>query len=208
MHRHRSLRRAWFARVAAVAVAVTLLALNASGAAAVTKTVSIPNWTFSPKTITIARGVTIRWRNDDSQSHDVKSKPLAGYFQSPGGTGGIDAGDQWSRTFTSAGKFDYVCRKHELWGQRASVTVKLGVTLLSDPSRFRIAPGSRALSGSWRHEVQAQTPLTGWTTIATTTAATVFLPATEQGDYAFRARVKNTSTGQTSGWSPIVERYY
>jgi plastocyanin len=207
MHRHRTVRRTIVARIAPLAVAVTLLAFDASGAAAVTKTVSIPGWTFAPKSLTVGRGTTVRWRNNDSQSHDVKSK-LSGYFQSPGGTGGIDAGDQWSRTFTSAGKFDYVCRKHELWGQRASITVRLAVTMVSNPARFRIAAGTRAVTGAWRHQVQAQTPLTGWTMVATTTAAVVFLTASEQGDYAFRSRVTNVSTGQKSGWSPIVEAYY
>src|SRR5215218_11324127 len=57
------------------------LALAGPAAAATTKTVSIKRTAFSPGTVSIVAGDSIRWRNEDTRDHQVVS--TTGTFASP-----------------------------------------------------------------------------------------------------------------------------
>jgi plastocyanin len=68
--------------------------------------VKIDNFSFSPATITIPAGTTVRWTNRDDIPHTVvsddktfKSKPL-------------DTDEQFTYTFTKAGTYSYFCSIH------------------------------------------------------------------------------------------------
>ena len=72
----------------------------AGGASVVMK-----NFAFDPKTVTIKVGQTVTWTNQDSATHTVT------------GDGGIDSGDlpkgqSYSKTFDTAGTFNYHCSIH------------------------------------------------------------------------------------------------
>jgi plastocyanin len=67
-------------------------------------TVNIQNFTFNPATLTVKKGTTVTWTNNDSVAHQLKSAA----FNSTGLTN-----DQtFSFTFTTAGTFDYACAIH------------------------------------------------------------------------------------------------
>jgi plastocyanin len=68
--------------------------------------VSIDNFAFVPATLTIRIGSTVTWTNHDEEPHTVAASD--GSFHSPG----MGAQGTYSHTFTSAGKFDYVCSIH------------------------------------------------------------------------------------------------
>jgi plastocyanin len=84
--------------------------LNVSRAAAsAAKSVSIVDYDFKPKTITVNTGDTVTWTNDGkvAEGHNVT------------GDGGLDSGnlstgDTYSHSFGSAGSFAYVCTLHPL----------------------------------------------------------------------------------------------
>jgi plastocyanin len=68
--------------------------------------VKIDNFSFSPATITVPAGTTIRWTNRDDIPHTVvsddktfKSKPL-------------DTDEQFTYTFTKPGTYSYFCSIH------------------------------------------------------------------------------------------------
>jgi plastocyanin len=68
--------------------------------------VKIDNFSFSPATITIPAGTTVRWTNRDDIPHTVvedkekfKSKTL-------------DTDEQFSYTFTKPGTYSYFCSIH------------------------------------------------------------------------------------------------
>jgi plastocyanin len=68
--------------------------------------VSIPGRSFSPASVTIAVGGTVRWTNSDRDSHTVTAD--SGSFDS----GILAAGGTFSHTFSAAGTFAYHCEIH------------------------------------------------------------------------------------------------
>jgi plastocyanin len=68
---------------------------------------------FVPDTLTVSKGTTVTWTNDDSTEHTVTSG------SSPGGNSGaefdsspIPPGITFQHTFSTAGTFDYHCNIH------------------------------------------------------------------------------------------------
>ena len=68
--------------------------------------VSIDNFSFTPKEITVAPGTTITWVNHDDVPHTVVSTNQK--FRSKA----MDTDDQYSFTFTDAGTYSYFCSVH------------------------------------------------------------------------------------------------
>ncbi len=110
---HLRLAAARFAPGRAVVVAMLLgpilgamLAFGAVAAQDATNVITIDNFTFSPKELTVAVGTTIKWVNHDDIPHTVVEKKTT--FRSKA----LDTDDSYSFTFTSAGEFDYFCGLH------------------------------------------------------------------------------------------------
>ena len=78
--------------------------------AATVKTVSMTTAkTFSPKTVTVARGTLVRWTNPRSllgSTHTTTS--MTGLWDSKS----VQQGTSFSRTFSKAGTFRYRCTLH------------------------------------------------------------------------------------------------
>ena len=66
--------------------------------------VNIQGFAFSPATLTIKKGTTVTWTNNDSAVHTIKS----GTFNS----GDLAKGASFKFTFETAGTFDYSCGVH------------------------------------------------------------------------------------------------
>jgi plastocyanin len=68
--------------------------------------VTIDNFTFGPKELTVPVGTTVKWVNHDDIPHTVANKDKL--FRSKA----LDTDDSYSFTFASAGTFDYFCGLH------------------------------------------------------------------------------------------------
>jgi plastocyanin len=68
--------------------------------------ITIDNFTFTPKELTVAVGTTVKWVNHDDIPHTIVEKKTT--FRSKA----LDTDDSYSFTFTSAGTFDYFCGLH------------------------------------------------------------------------------------------------
>lgn len=66
----------------------------------------IDNFSFTPATITIPVGTTVRWTNHDDIPHNVVANDKS--FKSKA----LDTDESFSFTFTKAGTFDYFCSIH------------------------------------------------------------------------------------------------
>jgi plastocyanin len=83
-----------------------MLAFGAVAAPDATDVITIDNFTFTPKELTVAVGTTVKWVNHDDIPHTVVEKKTT--FRSKA----LDTDDSYSFTFTSAGTFDYFCGLH------------------------------------------------------------------------------------------------
>lgn len=82
-------------------VLIATLVVAPASSAATTKNVSIKRSSFSPATVNIIAGDTIRWKNDDTRDHQVVS--TTGTFASPV----LRPGRTYSFTFEVAGTYRY-----------------------------------------------------------------------------------------------------
>jgi plastocyanin len=73
---------------------------------------------YDPAAVTIQKGQTVQWVNKDSQVHDVK------FQQGESSPNVMQANATWSRTFSDAGTFPYICTYHEAEGMTGTVTVQ------------------------------------------------------------------------------------
>ena len=80
---------------------IATLAVAPAASAAVTKNVSINRSSFSPATVSITAGDTIRWKNNDTRNHQVVSS--TGTFASPI----LGPGRTYAFTFEVAGTYRY-----------------------------------------------------------------------------------------------------
>jgi plastocyanin len=69
--------------------------------------VKIDNFTYTPVTVTIAAGTTVKWTNRDDIPHTVVSEDKA-TFKSKA----LDTDDSFSYTFVKTGTYTYFCSIH------------------------------------------------------------------------------------------------
>ncbi|MBV2156655.1 cupredoxin family copper-binding protein [Kitasatospora sp. SUK 42] len=92
--------------VAASAVSQTVLTAVPKAPAAAQQ-VAIKNFAFSPGTITVSKGTTVTWTNNDTDAHTVTSSG-----SSPLNSGTLAKGASYSYTFNTPGTFAYICSIH------------------------------------------------------------------------------------------------
>ena len=78
---------------------------------------------FEPASITINKGTTVTWTNEESVGHDVTKTGGPGPEFSSGDPGGMGQGDSYEETFQTAGKIQYVCTVHAD-SMEGTITVK------------------------------------------------------------------------------------
>jgi len=69
--------------------------------------VKIDNFSFSPATITVSAGTTIRWTNRDDIPHTVVSDDKTTFKSKV-----LDTDEQFTYTFTKPGTYSYFCSIH------------------------------------------------------------------------------------------------
>jgi plastocyanin len=70
-----------------------------------TATISVKNYAFNPKELTVSPGTTVVWHNDDSVRHTVTSD--TGLFD-----GNLPGGADFQFTFSQPGTYPYYCKPH------------------------------------------------------------------------------------------------
>jgi plastocyanin len=93
----------------------------AAGGGAKTAKVSLKNIAFNPKDVSVAKGGTITWTNNESVPHDVTKDSGPGPDFSSG-KGNLQQGDTYKQTFNTPGTINYVCTIHP--NMTGTITVK------------------------------------------------------------------------------------
>jgi plastocyanin len=73
--------------------------------------VAIRDFMFSPASLVVAVGTRVRWKNYDSEPHDIRSIDISGVddgFRS----GALAPNDSFSHRFARPGTYRYVCSIH------------------------------------------------------------------------------------------------
>jgi plastocyanin len=71
-----------------------------------TTEVLIQGFAFSPASLTIKVGTTVKWTNQDTATHNVTAD------DNSWGSGDLEQGSTYSFTFTKAGTYNYHCGFH------------------------------------------------------------------------------------------------
>lgn len=93
--------------------------------ASASASVTIVDFDYIPKTVTVNVGDTVTWTNDGPTPHTATAND--GSFD----TGLMDEGESGSHTFTQAGTISYICTPHPF--MKATVVVKGTTAGSSDP---------------------------------------------------------------------------
>jgi plastocyanin len=75
---------------------------------AVTKKITIDNFTYHPSKLTVPVGTKVTWINRDDVPHTVTSSAKPPRFKS----GTLDTDDRFSHVFTAPGTYKYFCAVH------------------------------------------------------------------------------------------------
>jgi plastocyanin len=106
----------WKKRGGAVALMALVVALGSGtvfvrrglAAAEAQSAVTIDNYAFGPTSLTVRRGATVTWTNQDDDVHTVKSDGGPETFKSSA----LDTGDKFDVTFDKVGTYAYICSVH------------------------------------------------------------------------------------------------
>jgi plastocyanin len=77
---------------------------------------------FKPSSVTVPKGGSVTWTNEDSVGHDVTKISGPGPSFKSGTAGGLNGGDTYKQTFSKPGTVKYVCTVHP--GMEGTVVVK------------------------------------------------------------------------------------
>jgi amicyanin len=91
-------------------------AMSGQDAPVATDSVAIQNFAFSPTTVTVKAGSTVTWINRDQDAHTVTA--MSGPFHSPT----LTTGQSFRYTFTTPGRYDYLCTIHPFMTATVVVT--------------------------------------------------------------------------------------
>jgi plastocyanin len=86
------------------------------------KNVVMKDISFKPSSVTVPKGGSVTWTNEDTVGHDVTKISGPGPSFKSGTAGGLNGGDTYKQTFTKAGTVKYVCTVHP--GMEGTVVVK------------------------------------------------------------------------------------
>ena len=70
--------------------------------------ITIENFAFEPRELTVSPGTTVTWKNADDVPHTATSKDEPQTFDS----GPIDTDESYSFTFNKTGTYAYYCKVH------------------------------------------------------------------------------------------------
>jgi plastocyanin len=189
-------------RRAAIATMLALL-LSTGTTAAATIRIAVPALHY-PANTTIRLGDTVAWANTNTSSlvfHTVSSTAPFALFNL-----NLPSGASVSRPFRQAGSFPYYCMIHGALLMHGNIHVPMRAVPSqgTTSTAFSIHVATIKARTGFVYVIQRRAPggtFKLWKKVTGT--ATAFTTA-RAGQWSFRARVKRTSNGSHSGWSPIL----
>lgn len=152
--------------------------------------VTVANMQFSPASMKVMIGTTVRWEFEDAMAHTATSDQ--GFWDS----GSQGSGDAYTFQFRSAGTFPYHCSFHP--SMRGTVKVPVNVT--GSPRAGWTLRWTTSAPAGVIYDVQVRKGTGKWKALRSDTR-TQSASFARKGTWSVRAR---TIGGEPSGWSPAV----
>jgi plastocyanin/acetyl esterase/lipase len=179
---------------------------------------SIYLWTISPRSITISnsgfnpaklssviRGSWVEWTNNGSAPHNVTDSSGMSLFAS----GSIAPGQKFRQRFQAAGIYPYASAGDKGMTGKVQVPVAISPTTVPPGQPYTVTWATQTASAGYVYDAQYKTP-TGtkwkaWQSGVTSPSAVVTTSqSTAEGDWKYRARLRNTATSSSSTWSVVT----
>lgn len=197
--RHRRLRRT-AALLAAVALPAAVALTATEALAATIKTVTIKDDKFTPNTLAVAQGDTVRFTWAESETHSVTDASGMALYDS-----GFKGSGTYDRTYTAAGSYPYRCRLHFSMSGTVNVAMKAAPATGTAATQFTIRWSTVAAPAGYVHDVKIKRPGTtafvDWKPGITAPSAS-FKADAGAGTYQFQARLRQTASGKATAFSP------
>jgi plastocyanin len=189
-------------RSIALVLTASLFLLMAGEARAATVDISIVSVSagFDPKTATGAFGDTFHWTNDDTITHTTTQNGPLSLWNS----GNLAAGDGFSKAIDFAGTYPFHCAVHPT-SMKGTVKVPIQVAPPSGSvgTAFTVTAASVAAPNRFVYDIQRRKGSGDWTAWKTgITSKSATFRAKVAGTWSFRSRLRKTSNGAKSRWSP------
>jgi plastocyanin len=185
----------------ALVLAASLFLVMTEHAHAATVDISIVSASagFDSKVAAGAFGDTFHWTNNDTIPHTATQNAPLSLWNS----GRLSGGSSFSKAINFAGSYPYHCTIHT--SMTGTIKVRIQVTPLSGSvgTTFAVAVASVAAPSGFAYDIQRKKGSGDWTAWKTgiTSKSVTFKPKAS-GTWSFRSRLRKTSSGAKSGWSP------
>jgi plastocyanin len=179
-------------------IATTLLLLSAATVSASTHTITMTSSSF-PASTSATVGDTVKWVNHSGFDHTVTGdSPLSLWNKS------LPIGASVSRAFTAAGSFPYHCNIHSFMHGDIVASMTASSTSGTTATTFTLHWASITAPAGFIYVVQKRAPGGSFVAFKTTTSQSGTFKTGTTGKWGFRARLKRTSNGAVSGFSPTL----
>jgi arylsulfatase A-like enzyme len=158
---------------------------------------------FSKRTATVAQGRVVGWNVAGSLQHTITDTTGMGLFDS----GPLSPGAPYSATYLGAGSYPYADSLHPTMTGTIKVPLVISPTSGTIGTAFTVTWAAAAASTGYGFDVQIRRPgSSAWTNwqLGQVVRSGAFVPDVGPGTYSFRARMRSTLTGSTSGWSAVA----
>lgn len=160
---------------------------------------------FDPRTVTVAQGEEVAWRNDGNLRHNTRS--LQRYPTAWDRDLASDA--SYTKRFNLAGTFPYYCDMHS--NGTDGMTGTLRVPLIVSPASgsnattFTIRVGAEPPPSGWTFEVQRRIGSGTWRTIRESLdRRSMSYRSSTDGTHRFRARLERANPPLSHRFSPVA----
>jgi plastocyanin len=165
-----------------------------------TKSVTVADFSFTPKTVAIPQGTGVAWSFNGPSDHTATDNTGMGLFDS----GTHAAGSTYIYYFIAAGAYRYMCTIHPSMTGNVNVPILASPTSGTQTTVFTITWSANYAPTGYVFDVQIRRPgstlWVDWNTDQTVNSAT-FVADAGAGTYSFRARYRNTTNGASSNYS-------
>src|SRR4051812_47768575 len=183
------------------AACAAVLVLGATAAhAAITRQVTVSDFSSQPSATKAVEGDAVRWTNNGPSKHTTTStiSGVVGWDQE------LAQGASFSKTIAAAGTYAYHCRFHSI--MRGSVSLPVRVSPATGPvgTVFTVRLATAAAPSGFQYAAEVKSPgSTTWSPLPVTTAASITFKAPTAGTFAFRSSVRH---GTLPGTAPSPPR--